>query len=144
MFQQNAVPAWMGPKNTGKSKMRLTFNQRPKCSELVSTQHPFFIAWSFFNYLTKPARWEAARLFCLHSQDLLHPLYFTLRFGKGGLITQQGSKQITLTDVQITQKQRSRRGKQMREARKRKAVPASSRCLNSAPACQSWTHIFVF
>lgn len=36
-----------------------------------------------------------------------------LRFGKGGLITPQGSKQSTLTDVQITSKQPSRRSKQM-------------------------------
>lgn len=46
---------------------------------------------------------------------VISPIY-PPRFGKGSLITPQGSKQTTLTDVQIRSKQPSRGGKQMTKA----------------------------
>lgn len=63
-------------------------------------------------------------------QALSLTLSIFLEFGKGSLITPQGSKQTTLTDVQITSKQPSMGGKQMTkegrgEAPERLGLPAA-------------------
>ena len=66
---------------------------------------------------------EVAKLLALSLQETLGLTSSILPdFGKGSLITPQGSKQTTLTDVQIASKQPGRRGKQMTEAGRGEAI----------------------
>lgn len=140
------------PKKTAgeRERERVSVSKHDEYACTSLTQQPFETQ-CFLNYPTQPGRWEVAKLPpCLCSQKSTLSTSIFRDYAKGTLITPRGSKETTLTDVQITSKQPRREVQQMTKAGRGEACQqlywTGMTAWVTACQCQpaGWAHIFIF